>query len=292
MYKTQRLWRALSILLLITALCGSFAFSGVNKPAKAAPRLQATACLGITIAQWTFNNAVTPDMGTGTFNSGTGISALSYAAGNPDQAVSFTNWTTAATLDATDYVEFLVPMVGRNTIGLSFDYRATGTGPQTLEVHYSADGGANFTLLGTSQSLTRDSNYHNLTFDFSSVTALDDNTNAVFRIYAYGSGGNPGRLNFDNAIFKGNCIFPAPTSTSTPSPTGVPSRSVIINEVAWSGTAAGSTDEWFELYNNTADPINLAGWRLESDDGNPNFSLSGTINRRRLLCCIKICRCL
>ena len=70
----------------------------------------------------------------------------------------------------------------------------------------------------------------------------------------------------------------APTNTQTASPTPTTVRSLLINEVAWSGTAAGSTDEWFELYNNTAAPISLAGWRLESDDGNPNFALSGTID--------------
>ena len=52
---------------------------------------------------------------------------------------------------------------------------------------------------------------------------------------------------------------------------------VIINEVAWSGTKASSTDEWFELYNTTGTDINLNGWSLTADDGNPIISLSGTI---------------
>lgn len=37
---------------------------------------------------------------------------------------------------------------------------------------------------------------------------------------------------------------------------------LVINEVAWAGTAAGSTDEWIELYNLTTEPIDLTGWTL------------------------------
>jgi len=52
---------------------------------------------------------------------------------------------------------------------------------------------------------------------------------------------------------------------------------VVINELAWAGTAAGTTDEWIELYNNTDRDIDRTGWRLVSDDGSPNITLSGTI---------------
>jgi hypothetical protein len=37
---------------------------------------------------------------------------------------------------------------------------------------------------------------------------------------------------------------------------------VVINEVAWGGTAASSADEWIELYNASDSPIDLAGWVL------------------------------
>lgn len=38
--------------------------------------------------------------------------------------------------------------------------------------------------------------------------------------------------------------------------------SVLINEIAWMGTAAESTDEWIELYNSTQSEIDLAGWGI------------------------------
>ncbi len=37
---------------------------------------------------------------------------------------------------------------------------------------------------------------------------------------------------------------------------------VVINEVAWGGTAASSSDEWIELLNTTDEPIDLVGWTL------------------------------
>ncbi len=51
---------------------------------------------------------------------------------------------------------------------------------------------------------------------------------------------------------------------------------VIINEVAWMGTAAAATDEWIELYNNTAISISLVGWRVTTVDG-LNLVLNGEI---------------
>ncbi len=51
---------------------------------------------------------------------------------------------------------------------------------------------------------------------------------------------------------------------------------VVINEVAWMGTAANANHEWIELYNNTAVSITLTGWQL-SDGGDISVTLSGSI---------------
>ena len=58
-----------------------------------------------------------------------------------------------------------------------------------------------------------------------------------------------------------------PTLTNTPTFNAFPAHSVVINEVAWAGTAASSSDEWMELYNSTGSNINLTGWQLFSNDG-------------------------
>ncbi len=68
------------------------------------------------------------------------------------------------------------------------------------------------------------------------------------------------------------------TATFTPTftPTSVPAGAVVINEVAWSGTDASSSDEWLELYNTTANAIDVTNWTL-SDGGDVNIVLSGSI---------------
>ncbi len=54
-------------------------------------------------------------------------------------------------------------------------------------------------------------------------------------------------------------------------------QTIVINEIAWMGTKASDDDEWIELYNNTAEEIDLSGWILSWDDGDIKISLSSTI---------------
>lgn len=42
--------------------------------------------------------------------------------------------------------------------------------------------------------------------------------------------------------------------------------SIVINEVAWSGTQASWADEWVELRNTTDEAIDLTGWTLSWDE--------------------------
>ena len=53
--------------------------------------------------------------------------------------------------------------------------------------------------------------------------------------------------------------------------------SVVINEIAWGGSAADPKAEWIELFNGSGSEIDLGGWRLLSSDGAPNLVLSGRI---------------
>ena len=52
---------------------------------------------------------------------------------------------------------------------------------------------------------------------------------------------------------------------------------VVINEIAWGGSAASSADEWIELYNTTGQLVALTDWSLVSLDGTPAISLTGVI---------------
>ncbi len=71
------------------------------------------------------------------------------------------------------------------------------------------------------------------------------------------------------------------TSTSTPTPTvsatPLQAINILINEVAWAGTAASSTDEWIELYNASPQPFDLTGCTLKAEDGSPHIKLEGII---------------
>lgn len=61
-------------------------------------------------------------------------------------------------------------------------------------------------------------------------------------------------------------------------PTLSPGRGVVINEVAWAGTAANSAHEWIELFNNLSDPVDVAGWQLRIADA--IVALTGTVPAR------------
>ncbi|MBT3321860.1 MAG: lamin tail domain-containing protein [Anaerolineae bacterium] len=70
---------------------------------------------------------------------------------------------------------------------------------------------------------------------------------------------------------------PNPIHGTPKQPNSVNYFSPVINEIAWAGTIASSSDEWIEIYNPNSSSIDLTGWRLVAEDGNPNISLSGTI---------------
>ncbi|WP_428362429.1 lamin tail domain-containing protein, partial [Leptodesmis sp.] len=73
-----------------------------------------------------------------------------------------------------------------------------------------------------------------------------------------------------------NTITPSPTLACVDRPNATP-LSILINEVAWAGTAANSADEWIELYNPGSTCIKLDGWVLKSEDNTPTIQLSGVI---------------
>lgn len=52
---------------------------------------------------------------------------------------------------------------------------------------------------------------------------------------------------------------------------------IIINELAWMGTANSANDEWIELYNDSDAPVDLTDWRIVAEDGQPDILLEGVI---------------
>ena len=62
-------------------------------------------------------------------------------------------------------------------------------------------------------------------------------------------------------------------ATQVQASTHAASLDVVISEIAWMGTTASSYDEWIELYNNTAGPIDLTDRTLNAVDLPPSISL-------------------
>lgn len=149
-----------------------------------------------------------------------------------------------------------------DSILLSFKTRVSGTGPKALTVQYSIGGGPFADL--ESRVIAADSTWYTLNFDFSSVSALDDQTAVLFRLYGYDAGGTTGTWRLDNITFSGTC--PTPPLT------------ILINEVAWAGTAANTNHEWIELYNPGGAPVDISGWRLQAADGTPNITFNAGVS--------------
>ncbi len=57
------------------------------------------------------------------------------------------------------------------------------------------------------------------------------------------------------------------------------SAQVVINEIAWMGTAESATNEWIELLNNGSDTVNLSGWILRIEGRrNKDIALTNSIS--------------
>ncbi len=83
-----------------------------------------------------------------------------------------------------------------------------------------------------------------------------------------------------SSVFVTTLIILSSTGVRTNAARAAPDRTldVVINEVAWSGTACSAYDEWIEIYNSADVPIDLAGWTLQAADGSPSIDLEGTIS--------------
>jgi hypothetical protein len=175
-----------------------------------------------TITEWCFQDAggsfsLVPNVGTGTATAGSGINTTDYTGNASTHCTAGRAWAATrwgSTFDSTDYFEFAISTVGKQNITFEFDDRASPTGPTTFELHYSADGGSNFAQFGSAQSTHGSFTTNPMnTFDLSGISALDNNANVVFRLYAYGATGSSGTWRIDNVRIDGQA--PAAISLSS-----------------------------------------------------------------------------
>jgi hypothetical protein len=77
---------------------------------------------------------------------------------------------------------------------------------------------------------------------------------------------------------RGHRLFALAAVASTAAlPVNVFAASVVINELAWMGTAASANHEWIELHNAGTESADLTGWVLTASDGTPSISLKGSV---------------
>lgn len=99
-------------------------------------------------------------------------------------------------------LEFILPTTDFEDIEIKFATRRSGSGAGDQLWYYSTDGGVNYTLFTTVQSI--DGNPILTTLDFSVIAAA--NNNAEFRVkveFAQGGGGIVGNNRFDNFTVSG-----------------------------------------------------------------------------------------
>lgn len=99
-----------------------------------------------------------------------------------------------------------------------------------------------------------------------SPTGNLSNTKAAIRLGPVDTDNNAADFGVAAPNPRNSLTTPTPPPTLTPTLAPYPSLAVMVNEVAWAGTAASSSDEWIELYNPGPVSVNLSQWLL-TDEG-------------------------
>ena len=192
-------------------------YNAANLTAATGPALLAEAGLGAGVA-----------VATGVHASSSAV--WSNPSGNGSvESFSVNNWAVG------DYFQFRTSSLGYSGISLSWDQTGSSTGPSSFSLLYSTDSGSNFTQFatyaivrapgsgqpnsytfsdgstGTSWTSAKTAINTSFSYDFSSITGLNSNSDIVFRISNLSSGVvSPGTSRVDNVIITAS--VPEPSS--------------------------------------------------------------------------------
>lgn len=164
------------------------------------------------------NSAITTNFPTPSTNfevlSGTTINAQNGdVAGNSLAVLGGTGATTGGTGGNNgDYITLATNTTGYSNIALSFATQRTTTGFNSDQLQYSTDG-TTFTNFGA--AYTPATAFALQSFDLSSITALNNDPNAAFRIIFNGATGSSGNNRIDNIVLS-----------ATPAPPGIVSAGI------------------------------------------------------------------
>jgi hypothetical protein len=155
------------------------------------------------ITQWNFNSnpadaststgSITPSTGTGTLTALLTTSSFSSGTGSSDpttidnSGLGLTGWQTQGNGNKTAGIQFAVSTIGNSNINLKFDLRHSNTGPRHFTVQYTTNIAATTPIwidFADDSTTAGDLFVNNRSYNFSAITALNNNANAGFRIVA------------------------------------------------------------------------------------------------------------
>jgi hypothetical protein len=172
------------------------------------------------IGIWNFNDSdLVVDHGVGTLTTNfnltnvvftLGGSTLNLPPGDPaGQALGLQGGTSTANNGA--YIQFSLSTVGYTGVFVSFATQGTGTGFNSNQFQYTTDG-VNF--VDFDSPYTPLSTYSVMVFDMGTITALNNNPNAAFRIIFNGASSASGNNRIDNLAVYGKAAEAVPEPAS------------------------------------------------------------------------------
>lgn len=192
------------------------------------------------IAIWNFNDSdLVVDHGIGTLTTNFNLANVLFTQGGtstnarqgdvPGQSMTLQGGTSNANNGRS--LSLSVSTVGLNNIVISFATQGTSTGFNSNQFQYSLDG-VTFISLGT--PYTPPLTFGLVTFDLSSISGMNNNPNAAFRIIFNGATSAAGNNRIDNLVIEGQRI-----TTPVPEP-----ASMLLFSLGLTGTLATRVKAW------------------------------------------------
>lgn len=178
-----------------------YSFNQTNNIADVGSDLSAFSSANLAFVGSSTSNDVTSAF---SFLTGTAVNSTSgYIAGR--------DAGNAGWMNSLGYWQLTLTASSLSNVVVSFALRGTGTGPTNLLFQYSTDGPAGtYTTFATLSSFN-DGSYHAFTNDLSSVLAINNNPEVVFKLVGTGATASTGNLRIDNLTISAQ-VIPEPST--------------------------------------------------------------------------------
>lgn len=188
-------------------------------------------------------SGVNANANAGTFTNGSGTSAITFTAAG----ASATNWTTASTLDSTDYFQIsIAPKTGYelSLSKINFTEVRDANGTTTYQVQYSKSSAfSSPTTIGTYTSATTEAN-QSLSV---SIDATEGET-IYIRWYAYSAANATGTWSIGDGLNLEGAVTKLPEEIVSCATTGNPSDDLVLEIKDIKVTSGfGKDEEWLPL---------------------------------------------